>query len=41
MDYDGLPDPADSAGEAAAQLEEAVDLLNSVARELRTLMGAE
>lgn len=41
MDYDDLPDPADSAEEAAAQLEEAVDLLNSVARELRTLMGAE
>lgn len=41
LEYSDLPDPADSAEEAAAQLEEAVDLLNSVARELRTLMGAE
>lgn len=41
LDYSDLPDPAESAEEAAAQLEEAVDLLNSVARELRTLMGAE
>ena len=40
LDYSDLPDPAESAEEAAAQLEEAVDLLNSVARELRTLMGA-
>lgn len=39
LDYSDLPDPAESAEEAAAQLEEAVDLLNSVARELRTLMG--
>lgn len=41
LDYNDLPDPADSAEEAAAQLEEAVDLLNSVVRELRTLMEAE
>ena len=41
LDYNDLPDPADSAEEAVAQLEEAVDLLNSVVRELRTLMEAE
>ncbi len=41
LDYSDLPDPADCAEEAAAQLEEAVDLLNSVVRELRTLMEAE
>ena len=37
MDYDDLPDPADSAEECIAQLEEAVDLLMSVVKELRTL----
>lgn len=37
LDYDDLPNPADSAEEAVAQLEEAVDLLMSVARELRAL----
>lgn len=41
LDYDDLPDPAGSAEEAAAQLEEAADILNSVVRELRSLMGAE
>lgn len=41
LDYNDLPDPADSAEEAVAQLEEAVDLLNSVVRELRTLTEAE
>ena len=37
LDYNDLPDPADSAEEAVAQLEEAVDLLMSVVRELRAL----
>lgn len=41
LDYNDLPDPADSAEEAVAQLEEAVDLLNSVVLELRTLTEAE
>ena len=35
--YDDLPDPAESAEEAAANLEEAVDLLMSVVKELRAL----
>lgn len=37
LDYNDLPDPADSAEEAIAQLEEAVDLLMSVVKELRAL----
>ena len=37
LDYNDLPDPADSAQEAAANLEEAVDLLMSVVKELRAL----
>lgn len=37
LDYNDLPDPADSAEEAAANLEEAVDLLMSVVKELRVL----
>ncbi len=37
LDYHDLPDPADSAEEAAANLEEAVDLLMSVVKELRSL----
>ena len=37
LDYNDLPDPADSAEEAAANLEEAVDLLMSVVKELRAL----
>ena len=37
LDYNDLPDPADSAEEAAAHLEEAVDLLMSVVKELRAL----
>lgn len=37
LDYNDLPDPAGSAEEAVAQLEEAVDLLMSVVKELRTL----
>lgn len=39
LDYNSLPDPAESAEEAAAQLEEAVDLLRSVVNELRSLGG--
>ena len=35
--YEDLPNPADSAEEAAASLEEAVDLLMSVVKELRAL----
>ena len=37
VDYNDLPDPADSAEEAISELEEAVDLLMSVAKELRSL----
>ncbi len=37
LDYNDLPDPAESAEEAAANLEEAVDLLMSVVKELRSL----
>lgn len=37
LDYNDLPDPANSAEEAAANLEEAVDLLMSVVKELRAL----
>lgn len=39
MDYNDLPDPADSAEEAADNLSEAVDLLMSVVKELRSLEG--
>ena len=37
LDYNDLPDPAESAEEATANLEEAVDLLMSVVKELRAL----
>lgn len=37
LDYDQLPDPIESGEEAIANLEEAVDLLKSVVRELRSL----
>ena len=37
LDYEDLPDPAASAAEAAEKLAEAVDLLQSVAQELRSL----
>lgn len=37
LDYDELPDPADSAEEAMEKLEEAADLLRSVMLELRKL----
>lgn len=41
VDYDDLPDPIESGEEAIAQLEEAVDLLQSVVNELKALQGAE
>lgn len=37
LDYEDLPAPAESAAEAAEKLAEAVDLLQSVAQELRSL----
>lgn len=37
LDYNELPDPATCAEEASTNLEEAVDLLMSVVRELRAL----
>lgn len=37
LDYEDLPDPAESAADAAEKLAEAVDLLQSVAQELRSL----
>lgn len=37
LDYEDLPDPAESAAAAAEKLAEAVDLLQSVAQELRSL----
>jgi type I restriction enzyme M protein len=37
IDYTDLPDPIESAEEAVANLEEAVDLLMSVIRELKSL----
>lgn len=37
VDYDELPDPVESGEEAIANLEEVVDLLKSVVRELRAL----
>ena len=37
VDYNDLPDPIESAEEAVSNLEESVDLLNSVIRELKSL----
>ena len=37
LDYNDLTDPAESAEEVAANLEEAVDLLMSMVKELRVL----
>lgn len=37
LDYNDLPDPAESTEEATTNLEEAVDLLMSVVKELRVL----
>lgn len=41
VDYEDLPDPVESGEEAIAQLEEAVDLLQSVVNELKALRGME
>ena len=41
LDYNELPDPIESAEEAAAELEEAVDLLMSVVKELKSLQTPE
>ena len=41
IDADELPDPIESGEEAIAQLEEAVDLLKSVVRELKALNAEE
>lgn len=41
IDADELPDPIESGEEAIAQLEEAVDLLKSVVRELKALNSEE
>lgn len=39
IDYEDLPDPVESGEEVIAQLEEAVDLLMSVVKELKSLGG--
>ena len=39
LDYDDLPDPIESADAMVAQLEEAMDLIMSVAKELNSLGG--
>ena len=41
VDYEDLPDPIESGEEAIAQIEEAVDLLQSVVNELKSLQSAE
>ena len=41
LDYDDLPDPIVSGEECIAQLEEAVDLLMSVVKELKSLESSE
>ncbi|MDE7422104.1 MAG: type I restriction-modification system subunit M [Lachnospiraceae bacterium] len=41
LDYDDLPDPIESGEECIAQLEEAVDLLKSVVKELKALESTE
>lgn len=41
VDYEDLPDPIESGEEAIAQLEEAVDLLMSVVKELKSLESSE
>ena len=41
VDYDDLPDPIESGEEAIVQLEEAVDLLQSVVNELKALSEVE
>lgn len=41
LDYDDLPDPIVSGEECIAQLEEAVDLMMSVVKELKALESTE
>ena len=41
LDFDDLPDPIESGEECIAQLEEAVDLLMSVVKELKSLGSSE
>lgn len=41
LDYEDLPDPVESGEECIAQLEEAVDLMMSVVKELKSLESAE
>jgi type I restriction enzyme M protein len=41
LDYHDLPDPIESGEEVIAQLEEAVDLMMSVVKELKALRGEE
>ena len=41
LDYEDLPDPIESGEECIAQLEEAVDLLMSVVKELKSLESSE
>ena len=41
LDYNELPDPIESAEEAVANLEEAIDLLMSVVKELKALQAPE
>lgn len=41
IDYDDLPDPIESGEEAIAMLSEAMDLLQSVVNELKSLQGEE
>lgn len=41
LDYNDLPDPIESGEECIAQLEEAVDLLMSVVKELKSLESSE
>ncbi len=41
LDYNDLPDPIESGEECIAQLEEAVDLLQSVVKELKSLESKE
>ena len=41
VDYADLPDPIESGEEAIVQLEEAVDLLQSVVNELKALSEVE
>lgn len=41
LDYDDLADPVDSGEEVVAQLEQAVDLIMSVVKELKSLTGEQ